>query len=38
MPIRTRLFDHGVDRYVIDTGLGTGGAAVAAAAAAAGGR
>ena len=38
MPIRTRLFDHGVDRYVVEAGLGTGGAAVMAAAAAAGGR
>jgi hypothetical protein len=32
MPIRTRLFDHGIDAYVVANGLGTGGAAVAAAA------
>ena len=38
MPIRARLFDHYLDKYVVDAGLGTGGAAVAAGAAAGGGR
>jgi len=30
MPIRTKLFDHGIDSWVVANGLGTGGAAVAA--------